>query len=617
MKSSIFIMVILFLVALNITGCSKIFGEKKATVIITIPKPFNKMAVTKGAIFDPFSKIITAKGTTTNAWGLADPTSIEEIECLAIVGSWSGSGSGSGRCLDANNAEVINANKVAGTVAFVAGSNATITMEVPVGVSRNFKVVGFKKSAAQTCPSIATLSQAERAALSAPYILGQATVDISTGDRSIPLTISLTGAQKFVTCDGALFAWSGYTASSATITAANFANGELTITGTNLDSVHTVKLQKVGTVTSSDLSVVSKSFTSLVLKASVGALSVIAGAAYNLIITNAYGAETFAVTVTVKSDINVITTSNYSVATTDHYKLFVASGDVTFTLPVASGVDPGFEIRIKRNENSNSSIVKIIESVAGIDGNTYPIYLATKNASVQLISNGSAWYSGLKSGVVVRGNSSLYTCNGHTNNTAINCYQNSKIRQNVLATHTDGHVLYWDGIAWMKMTDEKYLIHDAYNLVASNITKYFSASLNFAVNGVVNNSAGYNSSLTIFYSNNTSPLSLESLFGVRTHSGGADVDNYVNQYGRPDGACNVMGMRLPRRSETVAGGGSLATSSSSTFAWTATGNVSNYNQYYVFNDSALSNGLSNNYSAMAAGAVCIINASEVENGISF
>lgn len=84
-------------------------------------------------------------------------------------------------------------------------------------------------------------------------------------------------------------------------------------------------------------------------------------------------------------------TSNYTIGATDTVIFANAtSGNVTITLPVASGVN-GYRFYVKRIDSSGNTCAVARSSSDTIDGQT-SISLDAQYTSLTLVSDGSAWY---------------------------------------------------------------------------------------------------------------------------------------------------------------------------------------------------------------------------------
>lgn len=100
-----------------------------------------------------------------------------------------------GNCTLANNTQVAG-NLLAGQ--FAAGSDGVI--EVPAGKGRSIAVFGFVSNSG-TCENQFGASF-DPAQFSAPMIVGQVTADLSAGDVTVTVPVSMTATKTIVSCSG-------------------------------------------------------------------------------------------------------------------------------------------------------------------------------------------------------------------------------------------------------------------------------------------------------------------------------------------------------------------------------------------------------------------------------
>lgn len=88
-------------------------------------------------------------------------------------------------------------------------------------------------------------------------------------------------------------------------------------------------------------------------------------------------------------EVDAAFTTNYTITTDDNNKLLLfdtTSGNLTVTVPAASGFDNGFTVTIKKIASANS-----LNFLGTIDGISNPT-IEDENKAVTITSNGSVWY---------------------------------------------------------------------------------------------------------------------------------------------------------------------------------------------------------------------------------
>jgi hypothetical protein len=145
---------------------------------------------------------VTSKKLSTQSadgsWEIADATDISEIACYAVfVG---GPGLDYKSCKNSEGIEVVRFGQEAGI--FKPGQN--IELDVPSGKGRRVFLIGFKTDDTTTfehCYDIfGTQASPPKEHLSAPLIVGQATLDLAPGNAEVNIVASLTGSEKFEDC---------------------------------------------------------------------------------------------------------------------------------------------------------------------------------------------------------------------------------------------------------------------------------------------------------------------------------------------------------------------------------------------------------------------------------
>lgn len=143
------------------------------------------------------SKILNAQ-SEGGFWGIEDATDISEIACYAVfVG---GPGLDYKSCKNSEGIEVVRFGREAGI--FKPGQN--IELDVPSGNGRRIFLIGFKTDDTTTfehCHDVfGTQDSPPKEHLSAPLIVGQATLDLAPGNTEVNIVASLNGSKKFEDC---------------------------------------------------------------------------------------------------------------------------------------------------------------------------------------------------------------------------------------------------------------------------------------------------------------------------------------------------------------------------------------------------------------------------------
>ncbi|MBK9038583.1 MAG: hypothetical protein IPL83_05360 [Bdellovibrionales bacterium] len=143
------------------------------------------------------SKMLNAQ-SEGGIWEVEDATDISEIACYAVfVG---GPGLDYKSCKNSEGIEVVRFGREAGI--FKPGQN--IELDVPSGNGRRIFLIGFKTDDTTTfehCHDIfGTQASPPKEHLSAPLIVGQATLDLAPGNAEVNIVASLSGSKKFEDC---------------------------------------------------------------------------------------------------------------------------------------------------------------------------------------------------------------------------------------------------------------------------------------------------------------------------------------------------------------------------------------------------------------------------------
>ncbi len=165
-------------------GCTR---DKKESSSLSIQLPQASQSISSSG------KLESVSATSAADWGLSDPTTYSEISCYAVtVSAPDLSGI---RCLDSSGVEQFKVGLIGGL--YPAGSQ--VVLDVPAGDARTVRLIGVKGSTPADC-SRPAISQLNLANYSAPFVLGQTTVNLTPGNQNISISASLVAANKFHRC---------------------------------------------------------------------------------------------------------------------------------------------------------------------------------------------------------------------------------------------------------------------------------------------------------------------------------------------------------------------------------------------------------------------------------
>ncbi|MAV90582.1 MAG: hypothetical protein CL676_04120 [Bdellovibrionaceae bacterium] len=169
MKTYTFLLLHIF-VASVLMGCTR-EAEERATLKFKLPQA-------------NLSNKANSLSTSTDTWGLADPTVISDISCYGILITDSKS---EGACYDENENVAFNLGNMYGL--FAAGSE--ISLDVNSGNAKTIRLIGMVGSSATDCGS--SLSALNLSSFSMPQVLAAKTLDLAPGLNAMTMTASLTG----------------------------------------------------------------------------------------------------------------------------------------------------------------------------------------------------------------------------------------------------------------------------------------------------------------------------------------------------------------------------------------------------------------------------------------
>ncbi len=353
-------------------------------------------------------------------WGLATPTTLAEIDCYAIAVSYAEGTNNSCHLFDGG---LIDIDEMFGPVPAGDVLNGDITS----GTSRNIQVIGFA-TADGSCPSdITALTKAQMANSSAPVILGSTVTDVTGDQMDVDVVISMSNPVAINDCAGEKYVWEE---GAATPSQFNVENGYLTVTGSNLGSVHSAVIKDpAGNQT--ELSVESRNNNGLALKA-LSAFNIAMSTVYELLVSNAYGQQVFNISVGGNSGYNVVNvTADTTITNAQNQSLFLVTGSRTLTLPTAADAGAGFNIIIKSiGTGYDGTILVSTQNSETIDTTSNHLVLNSHLATINLTSDGSNWWMLSSNGTVQSIVGTIPTCDNVT------CYSDSSLDYIYWAKHT-------------------------------------------------------------------------------------------------------------------------------------------------------------------------------------
>lgn len=134
-------------------------------------------------------------------WGQSVPTVAGNLNCFAVIVEAPDIPSGGQSCFYAGGERVLSPSLSDG----FRTAGQELNLLVPVGTGRTFKVIGAQSTGA--CPNFNNISNAQKAILSPPLIIGETTVDLSPGENTLAINASLNNASSIFHCSIGLFSW--------------------------------------------------------------------------------------------------------------------------------------------------------------------------------------------------------------------------------------------------------------------------------------------------------------------------------------------------------------------------------------------------------------------------
>jgi len=186
-------LVITLIFSLSILGCSK-----KSNSHSTVKIQFDQ-SLYSGSVSDleKVSSATAADGTPT--WGLADPTSLSQINCWGVfVGGPEDFLKGS-QCTNSNDQVIAQFGPRAGFYPI----NESGEVFVPAGENRVFFLAGMASSTGDCEEGFGANPNINFSNYSAPFILGQAEANLVNAEETIPIQLvdSFSGTNRIKECD--------------------------------------------------------------------------------------------------------------------------------------------------------------------------------------------------------------------------------------------------------------------------------------------------------------------------------------------------------------------------------------------------------------------------------
>lgn len=210
-------------------------------------------------------------------WGLAEPNSVNAIDCYAVYTQEEGSSSG--QCYDLSGQALFPVGSVVGQ--FAAGSE--IALEMKSGQKKTIGLIGFTAKTGN-CSNIGTLDF-QSSQYSRPVHVGKKTVDLMPGTQEITVDVSLESAQVIEKCvvQNQLV----LPICSTQITNIRYNNNQVEVTGNCLGEVQSLSLRNDKGIEEVALTISSK-FEKTLIAGLAKNFTMKAGAAYHLLVNTGY-----------------------------------------------------------------------------------------------------------------------------------------------------------------------------------------------------------------------------------------------------------------------------------------------------------------------------------------
>lgn len=178
---------ILFL-SLLAFSCDRTVKDQRAQIKIKLPKTQSL-------------KSQQSLSAMSGGWGVADPTTFNEIVCFAVAVEGPEPEMSNNSCTTSGGTVVMKPGRFVGA----APAGGDIVIDVPSGNNRIINLIGFAATDATACVPLLPPSTPNTANLSAPHIIATVTRDLEPGITVVEMFASLTGATKYDDCSGPLF----------------------------------------------------------------------------------------------------------------------------------------------------------------------------------------------------------------------------------------------------------------------------------------------------------------------------------------------------------------------------------------------------------------------------
>lgn len=276
--STIKVLNVVIAIPLVFGGCS--FMKSQSTAKVSIKLPEKKTGFGAKLLRSRSANI----NTTNSAWGLANPTTIEENDCYAVFVQASDLESGS--CTTADGQAQLPISRLLGL--YSAGK--TIALEIPSGSNRTLGVFSFT-SGDGSCTN-ALDAQFAPQNYSQPMLIGSKTQNLSAGANEVIIDISMKKSLAIESCQGKAFASlvdSHWPSCPIKVAGVHYGNGELAISGQCLSNTSQVTLVNTKTSEKFPMTLQSKNSRELRLTPTSTKVGLLANTLYRVLVTDAFG----------------------------------------------------------------------------------------------------------------------------------------------------------------------------------------------------------------------------------------------------------------------------------------------------------------------------------------
>lgn len=179
---------VLLILALGLVSCTRPEGKSKVSLVLP-------------------SQMALGSKLQSSIQAMAEPTSLGEINCVAVLVGGPESFMSNNRCQYAVGSEILRFGEFHPVVSLSPHQSTELELEVASGAARVFRLFGFK-SESGICPQLR--SPEHRTLLSSPYDLGHSEPhDLSGALVQVTIPISFNANKEIAGCEGPLIPKSG------------------------------------------------------------------------------------------------------------------------------------------------------------------------------------------------------------------------------------------------------------------------------------------------------------------------------------------------------------------------------------------------------------------------